>query len=212
MFFTEQIPNSLTWVSSLTSSLQSPLLATTTESEYAPVVLTGVLLSLVVIYFASKLGGELSRMMDFPPVLGELVGGVVVGASALHLLVFPESGANASDSVIMNILQVINNLSPEAVTSIFQSQSEAISILAELGVIVLLFEIGLESDLRELKKVGYQAAIVCMCRCGSSFCGWYCGFDAFISYPNNSGDFCWCGINSYKHRHYLQSFVRTWTS
>ncbi|WP_016879071.1 cation:proton antiporter [Chlorogloeopsis fritschii PCC 9212] len=160
MFLTEQIPNSLTWVSSLTSSLQSPLLATTTESEYAPVVLTGVLLSLVVIYFASKLGGELSRMMDFPPVLGELVGGVVVGASALHLLVFPESGANASDSVIMNILQVINNLSPEAVTSIFQSQSEAISILAELGVIVLLFEIGLESDLRELKKVGYQAAIV----------------------------------------------------
>ncbi|RUR76476.1 sodium:proton antiporter [Chlorogloeopsis fritschii PCC 6912] len=140
--------------------MQSPLLATTTESEYAPVVLTGVLLSLVVIYFASKLGGELSRMMDFPPVLGELVGGVVVGASALHLLVFPESGANASDSVIMNILQVINNLSPEAVTSIFQSQSEAISILAELGVIVLLFEIGLESDLRELKKVGYQAAIV----------------------------------------------------
>ncbi|MDM9380343.1 cation:proton antiporter [Chlorogloeopsis sp. ULAP01] len=160
MIFTEQLPNSLTWISALNSSLQTPLLATATESEYAPVVLTGVLLSLVVIYFASKLGGELSRMMDFPPVLGELVGGVVVGASALHLLVFPESGANASDSVIMNILQLINNLSPEAVTSIFESQSEAISILAELGVIVLLFEIGLESDLRELKKVGYQAAIV----------------------------------------------------
>lgn len=160
MIFPELIVNSVTWVSSWSPYLQFPVLATATESEYAPVVLTGVLLSLVVIYLASKLGGELSRMMDFPPVLGELVGGVVVGASALHLLVFPESGAIATDSVIMNILQFIGNLSPEAVTSVFQSQSEAISILAELGVIVLLFEIGLESDLRELKKVGYQAAIV----------------------------------------------------
>lgn len=160
MIFPELIVNSVTWVSSWSPYLQFPVLATATESEYAPVVLTGVLLSLVVIYLASKLGGELSRMMDFPPVLGELVGGVVVGASALHLLVFPESGAIATDSVIMNILQFIGNLGPEAVTSVFQSQSEAISILAELGVIVLLFEIGLESDLRELKKVGYQAAIV----------------------------------------------------
>ncbi len=160
MIFTEQIENSVTWISSLTSSLQFPLLATATEPENVPVILTGVLLTLVVIYLASKLGGELSRMMDFPPVLGELVAGVVVGASALHLVMFPESGANASDSVIMTIMQFIGNLSPEAVTSIFESQSEAISILAELGVIVLLFEIGLESDLRELKKVGYQAAIV----------------------------------------------------
>ncbi|AFY76915.1 MAG: cation:proton antiporter [Hydrococcus sp. C42_A2020_068] len=137
-----------------------PLLATATESEYAPIVLTGVLLSLVVIYLASKLGGELSRMLDFPPVLGELIAGVVIGASALHLVVFPESGAIASDSVIVSILKFIDNLSPEALTTIFQSQSEVISVLAELGVIILLFEIGLESDIRELQKVGYQATIV----------------------------------------------------
>ncbi|NEP12666.1 MAG: cation:proton antiporter [Symploca sp. SIO2C1] len=101
-----------------------------------------------------------SKRLDLPPVLGELVGGVVVGVSALHLLMFPENGALATDSVIMTILQAIGNLSPEAVTSIFQSQSEVISVLAELGVIILLFEIGLESDLRELGKVGYQATIV----------------------------------------------------
>ena len=136
------------------------LLATATEAENAPMILTGVLLSLVVIYIASKLGGELSKAVDLPPVLGELVAGVVVGASALHLLVFPESGAVASDSAIMTVLQLIDNLTPEAVTSIFQTQSEVISVLAELGVIILLFEIGLESDLRELKEVGYQAAIV----------------------------------------------------
>ncbi|NJK51431.1 cation:proton antiporter [Candidatus Gracilibacteria bacterium] len=137
-----------------------PLLATATESEYAPIVLTGVLLTLVVIYIASKLGGELSQIMNFPPVLGELIAGVVIGASALHLVVFPDSGATASDSVIVGILKFIDNLSPDAIISIFQSQSEVISVLAELGVIILLFEIGLESEIRELQKVGYQATIV----------------------------------------------------
>jgi len=160
MIFSEPILNSFTWLNFLTGGLQSPLLATTNEAEYAPIVLTGVLLSLVVIYLASKIGGELFRMMDLPPVLGELVGGVLVGASALHLVVFPDSGAAGSDSIIMTILQFINNLSPDAVTSIFQSQSEVVSVLAELGVIILLFEIGLESDLKELQKVGYQATIV----------------------------------------------------
>ncbi|MBC1239663.1 cation:proton antiporter [Nostoc sp. 2RC] len=154
MTFSEPIVNSFTW-------LNIPhLLATTKDAEYAPIVLTGVLLSLVVIYLASKIGGELSRMMDLPPVLGELVGGVVVGASVLHLVVFPDSGVAANDSIIMTILQFINNLSPDAVTSIFQTQSEVVSVLAELGVIILLFEIGLESDLKELQKVGYQATIV----------------------------------------------------
>ena len=83
----------------------SSLLATAPDSEAGPMILAGVLLSLVFIYLASKLGGELSRLVDLPPVLGELVAGVVVGVSALHLLVFPETGAVAGDSVVMTILQ-----------------------------------------------------------------------------------------------------------
>ncbi|MGB3239587.1 MAG: cation:proton antiporter [Geitlerinemataceae cyanobacterium] len=153
------ISTSIFWDLFPTSSFSLPLLATAPDAENSSVVLTGVLLSLVVIYLASKLGGELSKRLDLPPVLGELVGGVVVGASVLHLVVFPESGATATDSVLMSVLQSIGGLSPESVTSVFESQSEAITILAELGVIILLFEIGLESDLRELGKVGYQAAV-----------------------------------------------------
>jgi Kef-type K+ transport system membrane component KefB len=146
---------------SMMSAFTRPLLATATvEAEYAPVILASVLLSLVIIYVASKIGSELSRMADFPPVLGELVAGVLVGASALHLLVFPEGGAAAADSVVMRILQFVNPMGTEAIASIFEIQSEFISILAEIGVIILLFEIGLESDVHELKKVGYQATIV----------------------------------------------------
>jgi Kef-type K+ transport system membrane component KefB len=60
----------------------------------------------------------------------------------------------------MSVLQSIYQLTPTAVSNIFDSQSEIISVLAELGVIVLLFEIGLESDLRQLKEVGVQAVVV----------------------------------------------------
>ena len=139
--------------------LFAPLLATA-EAENSPIVLAGVLLSLVIIYLSSKLGSEIAKRLDFPPVLGELVAGVIVGVSALHLIVFPEGGLTANDSIVMQALSLINTLTPEAVTDIFSSQSEVISVLAELGVIVLLFEIGLESDLRQLKEVGIQATVV----------------------------------------------------
>jgi Kef-type K+ transport system membrane component KefB len=39
-------------------------------------------------------------------------------------------------------------------------ESEALHALAELGVLILLFEVGLESDLDELLKAGLQAAVV----------------------------------------------------
>jgi Kef-type K+ transport system membrane component KefB len=145
----------------LESALFAPIpLLAVVEAENAPVLLTGLLLSLVVIYLASKIGGEISQNLNFPPVLGELVGGVIVGISALHLIVFADSGLPASNSGIMSVLQWIYQLSPTAMSSVFESQSEVISVLAELGVIILLFEIGLESDLRQLKEVGVQAVVV----------------------------------------------------
>ncbi|MCX5965620.1 MAG: cation:proton antiporter [Cyanobacteria bacterium] len=142
-----------------TRAIPSFLLASV-EAENAPIVLSSVLLSLVVIYLASKLGSELARRFDFPPVLGELVAGVVVGVSALHLVTFPEGGLTATDSLVMTAIQLLNHLTPENLANVFASQSEVISVLAELGVIILLFEIGLESDLKQLQAVGVQAVVV----------------------------------------------------
>lgn len=147
--------NFLDWPTVLTS-----VMAKVPAEEVAPLVLAGVLLSLMVVYLASKLGGELSKLMGLPPVLGELISGVLVGVSALHLLVFPEAGVEASSSVLMGTLQTLMGTPAETLNQVFQTQGEIISVLAELGVIILLFEIGLESDLKELQKVGYQAAIV----------------------------------------------------
>ncbi|MBD2771710.1 cation:proton antiporter [Iningainema tapete] len=137
-----------------------PFLATATATADSSLVLAGVLLSLVVIYFASKIGGELSNRVGFPPVLGELVGGVAVGVSILHLLVFPESSADGSSSLVMSFLQATAGLTPEASNAVFFAQSEVITVLAELGVIILLFEIGLESNLKDLMAVGIQASVV----------------------------------------------------
>ncbi len=164
MISSELMVDTSAWVSLLGSTHSPPLLAaaeaTTNAAESSSLVLAGVLLSLVVIYLASKVGGELCARINLPPVLGELVGGVVVGVSALHLLVFPEAGADVTNSLIVRFLQSTAGLSLEAAGSVFQSQSEVISVLAELGVVILLFEIGLESDLQELIRVGPQAAVV----------------------------------------------------
>ena len=135
------------------------LLAEVNEAELGPFILASVLLSLIVIYLAAKLGGELCARVNLPSVLGELVGGVIVGVSALNLIVFPE-GAEPIHSVLMDFVQLTANLDADALLAVFSSQSEVISILAEIGVIILLFEIGLESDLKELIRVGPQAAVV----------------------------------------------------
>ncbi len=80
---------------------------------------------------------------------------------------FAEAGIDADEllaiaqsSQIMHFLEVTVGLGGDALTAVFSAQSEVIDLLAELGVIILLFEIGLESDLKELLRVGIQAAAV----------------------------------------------------
>jgi len=91
-----------------------------------------VLLGLVVILAAAKLGGEFFERLHQPAVLGELVVGIVLGS--LTLLGF--DGLE------------------------FLKRNAGIAILAELGVILLLFEVGLESNVREMLSVGPSSLLV----------------------------------------------------
>jgi Kef-type K+ transport system membrane component KefB len=84
----------------------------------------GLFLVLAAMLLAAKLLGELAERFGQPAVLGELLGGVLLGGSVLGIV--PTSGPGA----------------------------EIIHVLAELGVVLLLFEIGLETDLREMFRVG----------------------------------------------------------
>ncbi|HEY9702257.1 MAG TPA: cation:proton antiporter [Allocoleopsis sp.] len=137
-----------------------PLLANTTKTADDSLVLASVLLSLVVIYLASKIGGEICVRLNQPPVLGELIGGVIVGISVLHLLVFPGTEGTETQSLLINFLQTTAGITLDTAQNVFETQREVISILADIGVIILLLEIGLESDLDELIKVGPQAIAV----------------------------------------------------
>lgn len=92
----------------------------------------GVLIGIAVILTVGKIGGELFERLRQPAVLGELLAGILVG----NLIIF---GVARAESLKTN---------------------EIIASLAELGVIVLLFDVGLESDLREMMEVGWSSLLV----------------------------------------------------
>ena len=83
-----------------------------------PMVLVGLAVMLIV----AKLGGELFERIGQSAVLGELIGGIVIGNLALL-------GFTAAEPLKTN---------------------EVIVAIAEIGAIILLFEVGLESDLKEI--------------------------------------------------------------
>ena len=88
-----------------------------------------LLLTLAIILIVAKTLGEIAEMIGQPAVLGEMIGGVLLGTSLLGIV-------NPADPVI--------------------------HVLAELGVIILLFGIGLETDLRKLLSVGAAAFSVAL--------------------------------------------------
>jgi len=88
--------------------------------------------ALAVMLVAAKLAGELFERLRQPAVLGELLVGILLGAGFLR--VFP----TAPD---------------DPLTPVFR-------LLAEIGVVVLLFEIGLETDLKAMLRVGGAATAV----------------------------------------------------
>lgn len=91
-----------------------------------------VLIGLVVVLVAAKLGGEVFVRIGQPAVLGELVVGIAVGNFCLL-------GLHCLD---------------------FIKTDENIEILSQIGVILLLFQVGLESDLDKMVKVGASALLV----------------------------------------------------
>jgi len=91
-----------------------------------------VLVGVAVMLVVAKIGGELFERLKQPAVLGELFAGILIG----NLVLFGFAGA---ETLKTNV---------------------TIAALAELGVIILLFEVGLESDLKEMREVGWSSLLV----------------------------------------------------
>jgi Kef-type K+ transport system membrane component KefB len=91
-----------------------------------------VLIGVAVMLIVAKIGGEIFERLKQPAVLGELIAGIFLG----NLVIL---GFTRAEPLKTN---------------------ETIAALAELGIIILLFEVGLESDLKEMMEVGWSSLLV----------------------------------------------------
>lgn len=108
-----------------------PLMAAAEAGQGSEAVPT-ILLTLAFVLVGAKLAGELVERLGQPAVLGELVVGITLGNAAL--LGGPDTSGLAA--------------------------SETFTVLAELGAVLLLFHVGLESTPKEMMAVGGRAALV----------------------------------------------------
>jgi Kef-type K+ transport system membrane component KefB len=99
------------------------------------------LLALIVILAAAKLAGELFERLKMPAVLGELIAGMILGNLIL---------INAGWSFF----------EPLRAATIAEGWAVILDGLARLGVIILLFEVGLESTVKGMMKVGPSSLLV----------------------------------------------------
>jgi Kef-type K+ transport system membrane component KefB len=107
-----------------------------------------VVLALAIILTAAKLGGDLAVRLGQPSVLGELIVGVALGN--LGLL-----GFHRLEWLL---------------------HEPSLDMLARLGVLVLLFEVGLESTVPQMLKVGVSSVLVATLGVAAPFAlGWGVG-------------------------------------
>jgi len=104
----------------------SPLWAAQEGGGHGAELLVSVFVVFAVMLVVGKFSGELFERIGQPAVLGELIAGIILGGSVLGVI--PTSPENPV--------------------------TEVVTIFAEIGVVVLLFEIGLETDLKQMFRVG----------------------------------------------------------
>src|SRR5690606_10550361 len=99
------------------------------------------LLNLLLVLLAAWAGGAIAQRIGYPAVLGELMIGIVLGPAMLGLL--------GDHSWVNQWLGV-------------EGGYDALNVLAQLGVLLLMLYIGMEIDPKELGKAswgGFLAAI-----------------------------------------------------
>ena len=97
------------------------------------------------ILVAAKVGGKLAARVGQPHVIGELAAGLIIG----NLTLGGYSGLA------------------------YLKTDPSVDTLAQLGVILLLFQVGLESTVAQMARVGFTAFLVAVCGVVGSFAaGW----------------------------------------
>lgn len=118
------------------------------------------LLFLAIILISTKVLGLFSRKIHMPAVVGALAAGVILGPSCLGLITLDGS------------------------TGVFLEE------LAEIGVILLMFNAGLETDLGELKKNGVASFVTAMIGVIVPLAGGFLGYALYFKTDFNDYTEC----------------------
>ena len=92
----------------------------------------------MLIFVAARALAEVLVRLQLPTILGELLAGVLIGASGLHLLVPPETQVELSNGLV-TLLSSLGNVPPESVTELYNESFPALESVAQLGLFALLF-------------------------------------------------------------------------
>ena len=107
--------------------------------------ITGILVDLFIIYAAAKIAGEIFVRLKQPAIVGEVLAGVLIGPYTLGLVGSP-------DSDLTGLFGGDREAAEESLNVVFD-------VIAALGVIILLFFVGLETRLVDLLQVRNRALV-----------------------------------------------------
>ncbi|RUR11932.1 cation:proton antiporter [Legionella sp. km772] len=161
----------------------TPVLAYAGTAEHVDPI-ASVILVVTSLFFFALIGRYLADRLNFPGVLGELLMGVLLGNvcyfCGLQLMVILREGSSIFDimknmlsgiSLTESVAQVIpNKVYAQQVTQALSGShgidylkiAYTVDIFSRYGVIFLLFMVGLESSLEELKRTGKASIIVAL--------------------------------------------------
>ena len=113
----------------------------------------------LVIFLAARTLAEGMVRLRLPTILGELLAGVLIGVSGLHLLLPPATGASLNHG-LLDLVAGLSGTTAEVVQELYNESFPGLQQVSLLGLYALLFLTGLESELDELMAVGVQATTV----------------------------------------------------
>ena len=115
--------------------------------------ITRLIFQLAAILFAAKLGGEVSeRYLKIPAVLGELAAGIIIGPFALGGVDVPGLGS---------LFEEVGSAA-EGANGFTIPVSDSLWSIAQVGSIILLFNAGLETNLRQFLRYAGPASAVAL--------------------------------------------------
>jgi len=143
-----------------------------------------LLLILASIIVVAKIAGALSVRFGQPAVFGEIAVGLLLGPTVLNVLdwnVFAEAGSHGAGA-LDTLLEGAHEVESLGRTSHSLYLDALIKDMADIGVILLMFVAGMETDLQEMKKVGKTAFWAAMGGVGLPLAGGI-GTTLYFGYP-----------------------------